>query len=278
MNEEDQPHDQTTSEQGEGEAAPGGAGGQPGGDLTGDSRVTGAAAAPHEMRHTRRRFLLIAGAVAAGLAGGLAVVRRLGGSGGDATGGAAQSVKDLLSSFPINSVERTPNKTWDEWTLKVDGLVGNPLKLDAAAWKALPRSDVTADFHCVEGWSVSDVKWGGVTPAAILQRAQARPEGAYVVFHAYTGEYVDTLPIALAMDPQTILADMMDGVPLPAEHGGPLRLVVPEQYGYKSVKWVTRVEVTDKPVPGYWEQRGYPSNAALKAPTERWGPAPIDME
>ena len=136
-----------------------------------------------------------------------------------------------------------------------------PLTLDAAAWQALPRFDETVDFHCVEGWSVSAVKWGGVTPATILKQAQARPEGAYLVFHAYTGEYVDSLPIDLALDPQTVLADTMDGAPLPAKHGGPLRLVVPKQLGYKSVKWVTRIEVTDKPVQGYWEQRGYPSNA-----------------
>jgi DMSO/TMAO reductase YedYZ molybdopterin-dependent catalytic subunit len=219
--------------------------------------------APHETRHSRRRFLLITGAVVAGFVGVLALFRSLWGSGADVSGGAAQSVENLFSSFPVNSVEHVPTKTWNDWTLKVDGLVDKPLTLDAAAWQALPRFDETVDFHCVEGWSVSDLKWGGVTPAAILQQAQARPEGAYVVFHAYTGEYVDSLPIGLAKDPQTVLADTMDGAPLPAKHGGPLRLVVPKQLGYKSVKWVTRIEVTDKPVEGYWEQRGYPSNAPI---------------
>ena len=144
------------------------------------------------------------------------------------------------------------------------------------AWRALARFDETTDLHCVEGWSVSDVKWGGVAPAVILRLARARPEGAFVVFHAYTGEYIDCLPLDLANDPQTILADTMDGAPLPTQHGGPLRLVVPKQFGYKSVKWVTRIEVTDKLVLGYWEKRGYPSNAQLKAPTQHWGPAPQD--
>jgi DMSO/TMAO reductase YedYZ molybdopterin-dependent catalytic subunit len=199
----------------------------------------------------------------AGLIGALEALRHLGGSGVDVTGGAAQSVQNMFSSFPINAVEHIPTRTWSDWTLKVNGLVDRPLTLDAAGWQALPRFDETADFHCVEGWSVSGVRWGGVTPATILKQAKARPEGSYLVFHAYTGEYVDSLPIDLALDPQTVLADTMDGAPLPAKHGGPLRLIVPKQLGYKSVKWVTRIEVTDKPVQGFWEQRGYPSNAPI---------------
>ena len=236
----------------------------PGGDEeAGGSGVAEGEAPPHETRHSRRRFLVLGGALVAGFVGLFALVRGLWGSDGDVTGGAAQSVENVFSSFPINSVERVPTRTWNDWTLKVDGLVDRPLTLDATAWKALSRIDETADFHCVEGWSVGDVKWGGVTPATILTEAKARPEGTHLVFHAFTGEYVDSLPVDMAKDPQTVLADTMDGVPLPAKHGGPLRLVVPKQLGYKSVKWVTRIEVTDKPVEGYWEQRGYPSNAPI---------------
>ena len=239
-------------------------------------RETGAPPPPrHEARVTRRRFLLIAGAVAAGLAG-LIELLRLRGPHAEVTGGGTQSVQNLLSPFPVNAVEQIPSMTWDDWTLRVDGLVDSPLTLDAASWSSLSRFSETADLHCVEGWSVSDVRWGGVRPATILQLARARPEGAFVVFRAYTGEYVDCLPLDLVTDPQTVLADTMDGVPLPAPHGGPLRLVVPTQLGYKSVKWVTRMEVTDKPVRGYWEKRGYPSKADLKARTQHWGPAPQD--
>jgi DMSO/TMAO reductase YedYZ molybdopterin-dependent catalytic subunit len=259
MDEELQQTDKERGEQTGGTDEPG-AGAEADG-VAGEGEV--GAAPPHETRHSRRRFLLIGGAVVAGFVGVLAFFRSLGGSGGDVTGGASQSVQNLFSSFPINAVERVPDKTWSDWTLKVDGLVDKPLTLDAAAWQALPRFDETADFHCVEGWSVSAVKWGGVTPATLLEQAHARAEGAYVVFHAYTGEYVDSLPLDLVIDPQTVLADTMDGAPLPAKHGGPLRLVVPKQLGYKSVKWVTRIEVTDKPVTGYWEQRGYPSNAPI---------------
>jgi DMSO/TMAO reductase YedYZ molybdopterin-dependent catalytic subunit len=141
--------------------------------------------------------------------------------------------------------------------LRVDGLVDRPLTLDAASWGALARFDMTADLHCVEGWSVSDVRWSGVRPATILQLAGARPEGAFVVFRAYTGEYVDCLPLDLAVASQTILADTMDGVPLPAPHGGPVRLYVAPMYGYKSIKWLDVIEVTDQVYPGYWEHYGY---------------------
>ena len=105
---------------------------------------------PHETRHSRRRFLLIGGAVVAGVAG-IVELFRLKGSGADVTGGAAQPVQNLFSSFPINAVEPIPNKKLNDWTVKVDGLVDRPLTLDAAAWQALPRFDETADFHCVEG-------------------------------------------------------------------------------------------------------------------------------
>jgi DMSO/TMAO reductase YedYZ molybdopterin-dependent catalytic subunit len=110
---------------------------------------------------------------------------------------------------------------------------------------------------------VDNVKWGGVTPATVLDKAGVKPEGTFVVFHAYTGEYADSLPMELARDAQTVLADTLDGKALPADHGGPVRLAVPKQLGYKSVKWVTRIEVTAKPVEGYWEQRGYPANAPI---------------
>jgi len=211
-------------------------------------------------RYTRKWFLVLAAAFVAGIAGVYELFTRLGGSGG----GAAKSIGNLFADFPLNNVEEVPHKTWDQWSIKVDGLVDTPLTIDGAAWKALPRYEETVDFQCVEGWSVSSVKWGGVTPATVLDKAGVQPEGRFVVFHAYTGEYVDSVPMELARDPQTVLADMLDGQALPADHGGPVRLAVPRQLGYKSVKWVTRIEVTAKPVEGYWEQRGYPANAPVR--------------
>jgi DMSO/TMAO reductase YedYZ molybdopterin-dependent catalytic subunit len=90
-----------------------------------------------------------------------------------------------------------------------------------------------------------------------------KPEGAFVVVHAESGKYLSTLPIDLMRDPQTMLADELNGEALPLEHGGPLRLVVPVQLGYKNVKWVTRLEVTDTVRTGYWEHYGYPEDAPV---------------
>ena len=217
-------------------------------------------APPGGPRYTRRWFLVIGGAFVAAIIGVYELFLR-GGSGG----GATKSISNLFADFPLNNVEDVPHKSWEQWSIKVDGLVDTPMTIDGAAWKALPRYEETVDFHCVEGWSVDNVKWGGVTPATVLDKAGVKPEGTFVVFHAYTGEYADSLPMELARDPQTVLADTLDGQPLPADHGGPVRLAVPKQLGYKSVKWVTRIEVTDKPVDGYWEQRGYPANAPVRS-------------
>ncbi len=216
---------------------------------------------PSGTRYTRRWFLVIGGAFVAAVIGVYELVLR----GGSKGGGATKSISNLFADFPLNNVEDVPHKTWDQWSIRVDGLVDAPMTIDGAAWKALPRYEETVDFHCVEGWSVGNVRWGGVRPATVLDKAGLRPEGKFVVFHAYTGEYADSLPLELARDPQTVLADMLDGQPLPADHGGPVRLAVPKQLGYKSVKWVTRIEVTDKPVEGYWEQRGYPANAPVNS-------------
>ena len=109
--------------------------------------------------------------------------------------------------------------------------------------------------------------WGGVPPSVLLDQAGLRAEARFAAFHSFGhlgGGYLSSLPLYLVTAPDTILADTLDGGALPARHGGPLRLVVPWQLGYKSVKWVVRIEITDISVPGYWEQRGYPDDAPVR--------------
>jgi DMSO/TMAO reductase YedYZ molybdopterin-dependent catalytic subunit len=212
-----------------------------------------------EVRYTRRRFIGVAGALLAGGAGLWGVLAGRG-RGGRAVSGPAGSTL----SFPINTVDTVPNIPAAAWVVRVDGLVEQPLLLDHAAWLALSRHEEKVTFTCVEGWSVDNVVWSGVTPATLLEKARVRPEGRFVTYHAYDGTYSDSLDLAEALDPETILADTIDGAPLPAEHGGPLRLVVPRQMGYKSVKWVVRIEVTARQERGYWERRGYPVQAPVR--------------
>ena len=225
--------------------------------------TSGGPAPTGRVRYSRRRFLYLLGGLAAGFAGVAGVFRWLSRGGGAGLPGLGGGVREMGGSFPVLSVEDAPDIPAAQWIVTVDGLVEEPLQLDQAAWAALPHVDETADFNCVEGWSVDNVHWGGVAPRALLDQARVKPDGKFITFHAEGGTYVDDLSLDQALDPQTLLADALGGAPLPREHGGPVRLVIPTQLGYKSVKWVTRLEVTDKPVDGYWEQRGYPRDAPV---------------
>jgi sulfoxide reductase catalytic subunit YedY len=215
------------------------------------------------LRMTRRRFLIWSGSLLAGFAFVFAVVEGLFRGGGGAGRPAAAGGIPGETSFPTLEIEAVPQVSPDQWVVTVDGLVDKPLRLDRAAWTALPRRTETADFHCVEGWSVDRLRWGGVAPRTILDLAGLQPGASHVNFHAFGGAYADSLPLSLVDDAQTVLADTLDEQPLPDAHGGPLRLVVPKQLGYKNVKWVVRLEVTDHEVTGYWEQNGYPMDAPV---------------
>jgi len=211
----------------------------------------------HPRRLNRRRFLVVGGVALAGAAAALALER-----GRPRPSRAVASSGDpRLADFPVLNVEQPPTVAAADWEVIVDGLVNNPLRLDRAAWLELPRTKETRDFHCVEGWSVDGLGWEGVRVADVLRRAQPQPQGQFVTFHAYGGTYLDSLPMAEATAAETLLADRLDGKPLPTGHGGPLRLVIPSQLGYKNVKWVVRVEVTADRAQGYWERNGYPAEA-----------------
>ncbi len=212
------------------------------------------------VRYTRRRVLVLGGAFVAGLVAVIAGLKAFGGSAADKVGGV---IGDQFGSFPVRSVDPVPGVPPEQWVVKVDGLVDSPLTVDHEAWLSLQRVKETVDFHCVEGWSVDDVRWGGVAPSVLFEQAGVKPEAKYAVVHAYGGEYLSSLPLDLMRDPQTMLADQLNGGPLPPKHGGPLRLVVPRQLGYKNVKWVERIELSAERVRGYWESNGYPEDAPI---------------
>ena len=194
------------------------------------------------VRYTRRRVLILGGAFVAGVAAVIAGVKAFGGQAADKVGGA---ISDQFGPFPVRSVDSEPDIPPDQWVVKVDGLVDTPLTVDRTTWTSLQRMNETADFHCVEGWGVDSVRWGGVAPSVLLDQAGVKPEAKYAVFHAHGGVYKSSLPLDLVRDQKTMLADSLDGSPLPTKHGGPLRLVVPMQLGYKNVKWVERIELSD---------------------------------
>jgi DMSO/TMAO reductase YedYZ molybdopterin-dependent catalytic subunit len=215
------------------------------------------------MRYSRKRLLILGGAFLAGLVGVAAGLKALGGSAASTVSSVGDAVKDRFGPFPVRSVDGIDETPLSQWTVKVDGLVDTPLTVDYSTWSSLARLNETVDFNCVEGWTVADVRWGGVAPSVLLDKAGVQSDATYVTVYAESGKYFSTLPLDLMRDPQTVLADTLGGEPLPYDHGGPLRLVVPKQLGYKNVKWVSRLEVTDKPRAGYWERYGYPEDAPV---------------
>ena len=156
-----------------------------------------------------------------------------------------------------------PMPTFDEatWRLRIDGLVRRPLTLTLADVQALPRAEQTSDFHCVTGWSVPNVRWAGVRFADLLATAEPLAAAGALSFGSLERPYADSLTLEQAMAGDAMLAFEMDGRPLTREHGAPARVVMPRMYGYKSVKWVGRITVTDRARTGYWEQRGYDRDA-----------------
>jgi DMSO/TMAO reductase YedYZ molybdopterin-dependent catalytic subunit len=147
------------------------------------------------------------------------------------------------------------------WRLHVGGLVGEPLTLDYDALSALPRTEEVRDFHCVTGWSVPNVHWAGVRLSDLFERVQPGFGAHAVRFTSAEIPYVDYLTLDQAKLSDVLLAYEMDGKPLPREHGAPVRLVMPRMYGYKSVKWVERVDLVAQPEAGFWELRGYDPDA-----------------
>jgi DMSO/TMAO reductase YedYZ molybdopterin-dependent catalytic subunit len=166
------------------------------------------------------------------------------------------------SGWRIYTVASTmPSFDPQTWRLGIDGLVGRPVSLSYDELLKLPRSEQISDFHCVTGWSVKHVRWAGVRFGDLLAAAQPRANGTVLTFTSAERPYVDTLTLKQALLHDAMLAYEMDGKPLRREHGAPVRVVIPEMYGYKNVKWVERITVGDAVAPGYWEQRGYDVDA-----------------
>jgi DMSO/TMAO reductase YedYZ molybdopterin-dependent catalytic subunit len=147
------------------------------------------------------------------------------------------------------------------WRLRITGLVRRPVSLSYAQLRALPRADQVSTFHCVTGWVVDDVRWGGVRFPDLLAAAGPLPRAGALRFVSAEKPYDDYLDLRQVALPDVMLAYEMDGKPLPQEHGAPVRVVIPEMYGYKNVKWVERIEVVARAGSGYWEQRGYDADA-----------------
>ena len=147
------------------------------------------------------------------------------------------------------------------WRLAVGGLVQKPVSLSYEELRSLPRAEQVTTFHCVTGWTVPNVHWAGVRLNDIYDRVLPQPEAGALQFVSAEYPYVDYLTMQQSLLPEVMLAYEMDGKPLPREHGAPVRLVIPEMYGYKNVKWLAGINLVQQPASGYWEQLGYDRDA-----------------
>lgn len=168
-------------------------------------------------------------------------------------------LSDLLPGdyFRIYTVtDGYPYESESEYKLTVDGLVDNPMTLSYSDLLALPSTKLVDDFQCVTGWRVPSVHWQGVLLSTLLDTAGVQAAGKALHFESFDGVYTESLTLAEAQRPDVIVAYSMLGGPVSQEHGGPVRLYVAPMYGYKSIKWLSRIEVVDQVEPGYWETEG----------------------
>ncbi len=161
----------------------------------------------------------------------------------------------LAKGFPVLTYGETPQISTDNWLFKVWGLV-TPKAFDWSDFMSLPQQDIIADFHCVTRWSKLDVKWRGVRVTDFLQAIEIDSKATHILQHSYGG-YTTNLPLEDFAHAENFFAHTLDGEPLPAEHGGPMRLVVPHLYAWKSAKWINGIEFLDHDESGFWERNGY---------------------
>ncbi|NBD27732.1 sulfite oxidase-like oxidoreductase [Paenibacillus glycinis] len=158
--------------------------------------------------------------------------------------------------FPILHEGEVPQYDMAKWNLRLFGEVGSELLLSFEELMALPQTEIQVDIHCVTRWSKADTVWKGVLVRDLFKHLKIDPTAAYVMVHA-DPDYETNLPLADLLGDQAMVAHSYDGKPLTAKHGGPLRLVVPHLYFWKSAKWVRGFEFMKEDRHGFWERNGF---------------------
>jgi DMSO/TMAO reductase YedYZ molybdopterin-dependent catalytic subunit len=208
----------------------------------------------------RRAFLLL-------LAGGLssfAWASKVSGFVSPLTSAVSQALGNLfpVGGWRIYTISGSmPIFDPNAYALQVDGLVASPRSFTYDELRALPQAHQVSTFHCVTGWTVHDVRWSGIRFRDLLDLVQPLPTAKALRFVSLEVPYDDSLTLDQVELHDVMLALDLDGQPLSRPHGSPARVVIPEMYGYKGVKWLTRIEVLDHQPTGYWEGLGYDQDA-----------------
>jgi len=161
----------------------------------------------------------------------------------------------LTKGFPVLTYGATPKINKDEWELKVWGLA-KPATFNWSDFMALPQHEFTADFHCVTRWSKLDVKWTGIKVTDFMKLIEVDPKAAHIMEHSFGG-YTTNIAIEDFVREENFFAFKAFDEDLSTEHGGPMRLVVPHLYAWKSAKWINGLEFLEREELGFWERNGY---------------------
>ncbi|MGI8747869.1 MAG: sulfite oxidase-like oxidoreductase [Deinococcus sp.] len=173
----------------------------------------------------------------------------------DDMGGRVPPGQTLTTRFPVLTYGPVPRYRQADATVRVFGLA-EERSFDWSELLALPQTTHTYDIHCVTHWSKFDTTWTGVSVPTLMEQLRVKPEAAHVMLHS-VGGYTTNLALSDFNRELNLLAHTFNGQPLETEHGGPLRLVVPHLYFWKSPKWLSGIEFTDHDAPGFWERNGY---------------------
>ncbi len=166
----------------------------------------------------------------------------------------------LTEGFPVLDLGVQPEIPHAEWRLKIDGLVAKPAQLSWTEFHALAQVEDVSDFHCVTTWSKYDCRWGGVAFTTLYELVQPAAEAKFVYFTSYDG-YSTNVALEKCLDDDVLVATSFDGGPVPREHGGPARVIIPKLYAWKGAKFVNGITFLAEDKLGFWEVRGYSNGA-----------------
>lgn len=166
----------------------------------------------------------------------------------------------LVRDWPVLDLGVQPEVTLSGFRLDLDGAVERQESLSWSAFLALPQEESRSDVHCVTQWTRFDNHWQGVAARTLIELVRPRAEVQHVLFHSYDG-YTTNVRLDQFDQPDVFLVHRWEGGPIPREHGGPLRVLIPRLYFWKSAKWIRRITFVKRDEPGFWEERGYSNNA-----------------
>lgn len=182
--------------------------------------------------------------------------RALTGTSADQTQSRLPPGQHIVKDFPVLDLGEQPNLMQRDWSLSTAGQISNPVRWTFDDLMDQPQVEITCDIHCVTTWSRYDNRWRGVSAKHFLSAVAPKQNTHFLMVRSYDG-YATNVPLSWFDDDDVLLAHTWNGAPLTREHGGPVRLVIPKLYFWKSAKWLRHITFMEKDAPGYWEARGY---------------------